>query len=136
MRWLVQTYGVDGRPDSAMLSIVKNWCFRNPADTSGFSFLLFCLSRFPSSAKEQRIEASSSICEEVLGLAASFKWTHESVWVFVRTLVASGDVTEDRKAVFFKTIDGLLAADPGNSTKQSILNGARDWCEKYEETHA
>jgi hypothetical protein len=136
MRWLVQTYGVEGRAGPEILSIVKDWCLRHPSDTSGFSFLLFCLSTLPPLDNVLRMEATTSTCKEVVGLAASFKWIHESVWVFLRTLVASGEVTEDQKAAFFNTIDGLLAANPGNPKTQSILIGARDWCKKHECAHS
>jgi len=133
MRWLVQTFGVEGEINLEILSLVKNWCLRHPADTSGFSFLLFYLSMSVSPEDAPRTEARTTVCNEVLGLAVSFKWTHESVWVFLKSLVASGDVTEDQKTSFLKSIDILLEADSENSKTQSILKGAREWYEKYEQ---
>jgi len=135
IRWMIQTYGVEARPDIESLSIVKNWCLRHPADTSGFSFLLFCLSKSLIPEKVPRSEASTSIFKEVIRLTASFKWTHESVWVFLRTLVATGDVAEDQKSAFFKTIDVLLASNPGNSQAKAILQRARDWDGENKDTH-
>ncbi|TVY59209.1 Protein prenyltransferase alpha subunit repeat-containing protein 1-B [Lachnellula cervina] len=132
MRWLIQMFGVEGGTDCEILSLVKNWCLRHPADTSGFSFLLFYLSRPASSEHAPRIEASTMACKEVLGLAVSFKWTHESVWVFLRSLVASGDVKEDQRLFFLQGIDNILAANSYSSTTQSIIQGAREWCEKYQ----
>jgi len=133
MRWLIQMFGVEGETDSEIVSLVKDWCLRHPADTSGFSFLLFYLSRSASSEHAPQTEASTRVCKEVLDLAVSFKWTHESVWVFLRSLVASGDVTEDQKTSFSKSIDTILAANSYSSRTQSIIQGAREWCEKYQQ---
>lgn len=141
LRWLVQSargyqsenttvFGFDG---SKLLSTIKAWCLRHPGDTAGFSFLLFCL--FEKSGhligEQSQTEASSSICEEVLHLAVSFKWTNESVWVFLRTLVASG-VTEGQRAAFFESIKAVLEARTADPHTQSTLQAAHDWCLEYE----
>lgn len=131
LRWLVQAYGLGEESKLDMLDTVKDWCLRHPDDTSGFSFLLFGLSTFSPGEKLLRIERSTSICKEVLGLAVSFRWVHESVWVFLRTLVASGYVADDQKQAFFESINTLLATVPDCPGTQSILNRARDWCERY-----
>lgn len=119
--------------NSKLLSTITAWCLRNPADTAGFSFLLFCIFQNPGNLTggKSRMETSSSICKEVLDLAVSFKWVHESVWVFLRTLVASG-VAEDQRTAFFKSIEAILAARSGDSKAQSTLQAARKWCIKYE----
>ena len=50
LRWLVQSFTTCSSIPTAssnfnkLVSVVKDWCLRHPADTSGFSFLLFCLS--------------------------------------------------------------------------------------------
>jgi len=133
MRWLLQTFHArdSGAEDSSkILLTAKVWCLRHPADTSGWSYLLSHLSTVEPS-KEVRIEANSSICKEVLGLARSFHWTHESLWVFLRTLVAVGEVVEDQRVSFFKTIKASIAAQPENSKARSILRTAHDWCAMY-----
>jgi protein prenyltransferase alpha subunit repeat containing protein 1 len=134
MRWLVQnvhtqaeTTPLDG---PRLLSTVKAWCLRHPGDTSSFSFLLFCLEDQDVTGGRTRAEASSFICREVLDLAVSFKWAHESVWVFLRTLVASGVAAEER-SVFFEGIQAILAAG-GSPHTQSTLQAAHDWCVEYE----
>lgn len=134
MRWLDQTFGVEGESHSSskILFLVKDWCLRHPADTSGFSFLLFYLSVLPSAEGSLRVDASTSVCKDTLGRAVSFKWTHESVWVFLRTLVASGDVTGGQKTSFLHSVDSVLAANLEDPKTQFILKAARDWCEKYE----
>lgn len=134
MRWLIQNVHAcpeDEPLDGArLLSTVKSWCLRHPGDTASFSFLLFCLQDQELTSDESRTEVSSSICKEVLDLAVSFKWVHESVWVFLRTLVASGVAAEERRA-FFEGIQTMINAG-GSAHAQSTLKAARDWCLAYE----
>ena len=137
IRWVLQhshsrdiSHTSTGANSSRVFSIVKDWCLKHPSDTSGWSFLLFYLLCFEPS-KDVRVEVSSSVVGEVLSLAATFRWTHESVWVFLRTLVATGDVTEDQRARFFKTIEASITAQPENSNAKSILVSAHDWCTEY-----
>ena len=121
---------------SKVLSTVKSWCLRHPGDTAGFSFLLFCLLEHPHAGVvltggASRAEVKSSVCKDVLDLAVSFKWTNESVWAFLRTLVASG-VAEEQRTAFFESITVLSEARPGNAKGLSTLQAARDWCMGYE----
>ena len=139
MRWLLQNHYKDTsntstKPfdESSFLSIIQDWCLRHPSDTSGFSFLLFFLFQISSSSRS-RIEINSSVCKELLRLSVSLQWTHQSVWVFLRTLVASGQVTEDQRTGFFESIEGLLASHPEDSGSRSTLAAARDWCIRYEQ---
>lgn len=129
LRWVVlnlQSKSFDG---SKLLSTIKTWCLRHHDDTAGFSFLLFCLVEHPEAliGGESSIENKSSICKALLDLAVSFKWTNESVWAFLRTLVASG-VTEELRIAFFESIKVLAEAQSGNAKAQSTLQAARDWC--------
>jgi protein prenyltransferase alpha subunit repeat containing protein 1 len=131
-RWmLVNINGKSILDQSGFLSSVQDWCLRHPSDTSGFSFLLFCLSRLSSEATS-RVETSSSVCKQVLGLAVSFRWTHESVWVFLRTLVASGEVLDEQRMEFLKSIQDLLTSLPNNDKPNSVLTSARDWYVRYQ----
>lgn len=150
LRWLVerrrQKKKGEGRYEEGdgemvkVLSTVKSWCLRHPSDTAGFSFLLFCLLERPGGgAEEERLlgqskslmELRSSICREVLERAVSFKWVNESIWVFLRTLVASG-VAEDQRDAFFKSIEVLREARGGSEKGISTLEAAREWCLRYE----
>lgn len=133
MRWLLETFhSIDSSSESSskILTAAKDWCLRHPADTSGWSFLLFYLFSIEPS-KNARIEANSSVCKEVLGLATSFRWTHESVWVFLRTLVAAGEIEKSKRSSFFQTIEASIATQQKSSKGQVILKTARDWCTEY-----
>lgn len=132
MRWLVQTIGVKDTERNETLLVVNDWCLRHPSDTSGFSFLLFFLASFGGPKDSSRIEASTRVFQDVLDLATSFKWTHESVWVFLRTLAASGEVAEARTITFPEKADAILAAHPGNPQAVITLKAATTWLEKYQ----
>jgi protein prenyltransferase alpha subunit repeat containing protein 1 len=133
LRWLVQSFAsgtnirVTDSELNKLVSAVKKWCLRHPADTSGFSFLLFCLSMPGSSGGVSKTQLRSSICSEVLRLAVSFQWTHESIWVFLRTLVASGQVLEAEKVAFFRAIEDIQAAQPDG---HRFLEAAQRLCEE------
>jgi len=134
MRWVLENQGSQkghskelSLDDAKMLSMVLEWCTRHPSDTSGFSFLLYCLLYLPEITRTRK-EVCSSVCEEVLKLTSSFQWTHESIWVFLRTLVASGQVKEEQKAEFFRTIQAIVAIQPGESKAKSVLSSAKNWC--------
>lgn len=131
LRWLLQSFrNIEASPAfdySKMLFVLKDWCLRHPADTSGWSFVLFCLFSTEFS-KTNGIEINSSICTEVLSLSTLFKWTHESVWVFLRTLVATGDIRGEQRSCFFETIGTLQAAQPEDSKARKILKASEDWC--------
>lgn len=137
LRWLVQTFTTcleDSKTQTRnsdfdqLVAVVKDWCLRHPADISGFSFLLFCLSMPGSSEDVSKPQLKSSICSEVFRLAISFKWTHETIWVFLRTVVASGGVSKDEKTAFFQAIEEMQTAQPDG---HRILKAAQDWCIKY-----
>ncbi|KAI0997148.1 hypothetical protein K3495_g11039 [Podosphaera aphanis] len=103
-------------------SIVLHWCLRNPADTSGFSFLLYCLSKLGS------VDLATSIFTETFNLAVLYKWTYESVWVFLRTLVTAGQVEAER-VNFLRGLNDVSSAHP---EAEKRLNKTRDWCIKYQ----
>jgi hypothetical protein len=143
LRWLVEAFddilcleALSGHPPAVehaeTIFIVKDWCLRHPADTSGCSFLLFCLllkASRDSRSTSERSAQRSTICKEALGRAVSFKWTHESVWVFLRTLVAAegsveGDVTEFQEAV-------RKILDCCSEGQAATVKAARDWFTKY-----
>jgi hypothetical protein len=138
LRWLLRTFhnkgaslgGPDAFHQQKSLGVVKDWCLKHPSDTSGWSFLLFYLLT-TNSSKSFRIERNSSICGEVLDLAISFKWTHETIWAFLRTLVATGEIMEDQRSSFFNTIQAVMADQPEDSKAWKMLQTSSDWCVEY-----
>jgi hypothetical protein len=137
LRWLVQTFTTyleDSKMQTRnsdfnqLVAIVKDWCLRHPADVSGFSFLLFCLSSPGPSEDVSRRQLKSTLCSEVLQLAVTFKWTHETIWMFLRTLVASGGVSKGGRGAFFRAIQEIRTAQPDDVR---FLKAAQDWCIEY-----
>ncbi len=135
MRWLTSTSTCSAESSSVnglprIITVVKDWCLIHPNDTSGFSFLYFCLSRhqFANLGDSDMSTIRSAVSTDVLRIAISFKWRHESVWVFLRTLVAEYGKEADR-AAFYVAIDNISKAYPGG---QTVLRRAKDWCMRYE----
>ena len=143
LRWLLKYHGsstcegastnLKDSDQASVVGIVRDWSLRHPGDTSGFSFLLSLFSVNGSSDGASnnfpgRVDALS-VCDAVLRLTVSFKWTHESIWVFLRTLVASGQVMEEQRDAFFQAIE---IVQKKHSEAQAVLQSARTWCLKYE----
>ncbi|APA12456.1 hypothetical protein SS1G_03944 [Sclerotinia sclerotiorum 1980 UF-70] len=140
MRWLMKSVE-DGTQTSTYLAIidnVKKWCLKHPGDTSGWSFLLFCLSSPTFMNMPGWVVQKSFICEEVLEMAISLRWKEESLWVFLRTLVASGDITEKWGFTFLKTLEDFKNSldDPRG---RRIVQSAHEWYldneQKTQSTH-
>ncbi|OJD36036.1 protein prenyltransferase [Diplodia corticola] len=68
--------------------VVYEWCLRNPSDTSAWSFLYFLLLRTPKPAR-----LAQQIIDRTFGLAQGFHWKHESLWTFLRTVIADPTLT-------------------------------------------
>lgn len=77
---------------SAFSDKVCTWCFKNPSDISGWSFLLFLLGRLDP--VDERVE----IVERVLQYASKVRSENESLWVFIRNALAHPTLLEDREA--------------------------------------
>ncbi|KAI0974958.1 hypothetical protein F4678DRAFT_357923 [Xylaria arbuscula] len=107
---------------------VKEFCLRHHSDISGWAFLLDCISRIQD--EESRRSICSSVLDDVLSLTESFRWTNESVWVFLRTIIARDASEQDLKR-FITTNDRLSATVPHGSPQLTIMNRARGWCDKY-----
>jgi hypothetical protein len=61
---------------------VKNWCCKHPSDISGWSCLTHLISNVES------LSDRLDIVRDVLGYAIALQFQHESLWVFIRTIVA------------------------------------------------
>ncbi|KAI0147820.1 hypothetical protein GGR57DRAFT_245902 [Xylariaceae sp. FL1272] len=108
---------------------VKDFCLKNHSDISGWTFLSFCISQIDS--RETRQKVYSSVLADVLSLTDSFRWTNESVWVFLRTTVSAKLVNDEQRNQFYKTLDKLSAGSSQTSPQWGILGNTRKWCHEY-----
>ncbi|CAD6450487.1 827b854a-e723-491e-981c-d37070a18270-CDS [Sclerotinia trifoliorum] len=134
MRWLMISVegGIQTFTYLAIIENVKKWCLKHPGDTSGWSFLLFCLSSPTFMNMPGWVVQKSLICEEVLEMAISLRWKEESLWVFLRTLVASGDITEKLRSAFLTTLEDLKNS-LGDPRGRRIVQSAHEWYLDYEQ---
>lgn len=107
---------------------VKEFCLRNHSDISGWSFLSHCIDSIEN--QESRGSVCSSILYDVISMTESFRWTNESVWVFLRTVVARPHVKEQDFQQFIATNEKLSAATPRNTPQHRNLERAQEWCKE------
>jgi hypothetical protein len=107
----------------------KEFCLRNHSDISGWSFLDHCITRIQD--EEFRREICSSVFGEVLAMTDSFRWTNESVWVFLRTVVAREHMNEQEFERFMATNERLSVAMPQSTPQWAMMERAQEWCSKY-----
>lgn len=116
------------RDGPSLLTVVKSWCIKHHNDVSGWSFLHHLLILEGNAGRQGAV---ITIYCEILDLVKSFRWANESVWTFMRTLVASGAVGEDGTEAFFEVATGLKNAVPQSSQDWKTLDAAETWCRQY-----
>ncbi|KAI4628668.1 hypothetical protein J4E90_001980 [Alternaria incomplexa] len=60
---------------------VKEWCCRHPSDISGWSFLLYLMPIIATSLQRELVG-------DILNYAKSLDLEQESIWIFIRTVLA------------------------------------------------
>ena len=73
---------------------VERWCRAHPGDTSGWSFLGWCVRR-PGRA----VADNDRLVERVLGFAERIGWEREALWRFVEALAAEEEEEEEEEGV-------------------------------------
>ena len=117
-----------------LLMAVRGWSFAHHNDISGWSFLFHLLDNFDGPRQNTPSISISSIFSDVLNYAVSCRLTNESVWVFLRTLAASGRVGKKQLEKFTTMVGGQFPESPfegSSTTNQSVLRSAMDWYETY-----
>ncbi|KAI0909102.1 hypothetical protein F4824DRAFT_419940 [Ustulina deusta] len=108
---------------------VKEFCLRNHSDISGWAFLSDCIARIQD--EESRRSVCSSVLNDVLSITESFRWTNESVWMFLRTIVARESINDQDFKRFIAINNGLSAPMSHNTPQWTIMERAREWCDKH-----
>ncbi|KAF1849823.1 protein prenylyltransferase [Cucurbitaria berberidis CBS 394.84] len=111
---------------------VKDWCCRHPSDISGWSFLLSLLPRLHPVSKRQ------GLVRDILSYAINLRLEHESLWVFIRTILAQETLLGGRTE-FDETLQNYND-DLGNAKKASAVSErvprTLNWINTYREAIA
>jgi protein prenyltransferase alpha subunit repeat containing protein 1 len=129
-RWLTGsgTFSLDASLLSSIIDDVKDWCFRHHNDISGWTFLSFLLMKIEDT--QTQIRKRSAIFSETLRLSESFRWTNESVWVFLRTIVARNHVSPELCDSFFE-LNRKLSFQTLDKTAKMPLEAAVQWVAQH-----
>ncbi|KAK3985579.1 hypothetical protein QBC44DRAFT_155118 [Cladorrhinum sp. PSN332] len=109
-----------------LLKLIQTWCLQHHTDISGWTFLSFLLNA-NDIADPTAIKSASA---QVLELVSSLRLVNESVWVFLRTLAASG-LIDDEEYSRFQNVQRQLIEVSTNTADKAVLRSAIDWCETY-----
>ena len=124
-RYLVDGLDQDGGEtegfQSTMVVDAKKWCLAHHDDVSGWMFLLFLLARWPGPA--------ASVFSETLKLVESFQWRNESVWYFLRNMLAGDSYGQLPREEIKRVRISLLAGIERGSQDEKVLQQALQWTE-------
>jgi protein prenyltransferase alpha subunit repeat containing protein 1 len=141
-RWVIESFqtGADRATLASSLAdgmtLILDWCLKHESDTSGWSFLLFLYNEVNKVVEPQSLIASNA--EKVLCLALNFDWDLESIWVFLRTVLASSSLLpkEQRLALTRKIAEKVEGAKEGSiehGRRHSVrfMKKALEWIRLY-----
>ncbi|KAI5862361.1 protein prenylyltransferase [Durotheca rogersii] len=106
---------------------VKEFCLRNHADISSWSFLGSVIGAIGS--RETRCQMGSSFLTEILQITDSLRWKNESVWVFLRSVATAEFVSEGQFESILAVNKRLASVTPKDDDQWRILDSARRWCD-------
>jgi len=134
-RWLIHhtSPSLDTGYMVNILNDVKNWCFRHHDDISGWSYLGFAISSIHD--RQIRLRECSIVLTETLHMADSFDWTNESIWVFLRTLIAQHPSSRDEYESF-ASINRRLSSNAKDGNVGALLNSSLQWVDEYRQTRS
>lgn len=129
-RWLISHANAELNAGVLMdiIDDTKLWCLKHHDDISGWSYLSFILCSIEN--PRDRIEKSSAVLTDILQMAESFRWANESLWSFLRIVLARDDVGPD---IHNSLLD--LNQKVSLSLKDDIarrhLRAAVQWADRY-----
>ena len=107
---------------------VKSWCCVHPSDISGWTFLAWLL-------QHAGVKDKADVVCEVVDYAVSVELPNESLWIFIRTVLADGlagleqgrDIIGDLREIHRRRVRAGEASPFVERTSQTLV-----WLEKYE----
>lgn len=112
-----------------LTNTITEWCLKHPSDTSGWSFLVWLITR-PDTSTDGALRLHgpfATVSRNVLDRTRSLKLRNESVWVFLRTVVSSQDMPQDIRQAFVEEAKAIIESDSERSRSQSIAHAALQW---------
>jgi hypothetical protein len=105
---------------------VREWCFKHPSDTSGWSCLLYLI---PDVEQSER----SALVRGVLDYTFKLNLENESIWVFIRTIIAHEALYRVRSELCstLQEYSEELKDMEEVSELPKRVNDALEWIEKY-----
>lgn len=106
---------------------IKDWCCKHPSDISGWSCLTFIIPHVEPPAERQ------DLVREVLDYAINLRSEHESLWVFIRTILAEKTLQDGQiKLVsMLRDYDQELKSADGQCALSVRIRQTLDWITKY-----
>lgn len=102
---------------------VSAWCFKHPSDISGWSYLLFLLTRLDP------VDERDEIVNKVLQYAASFQPENESLWTFLRGALAHPTLLDERESCIKRLKESIEDAEQTSAYSEHVRK-----CLQYIET--
>jgi protein prenyltransferase alpha subunit repeat containing protein 1 len=125
-RWMINSGNVELKSSTLMdiISDVEDWCFRHHDDTSGWTYLNFVMLKIQD--QEARKCRYSAVFAETLNMVESLRWVNESVWVFLRTVVAS-DMLNSELFQAFLELNARFSSGVKDEVIRGLLDAAAQW---------
>jgi hypothetical protein len=100
---------VDGVEATKFARCIKDWCCKNPSDISGWSCLIYVI------LKVEILQEKLELVRAILDYAMNLRSENESLWVFIRTIIAHDTLGEGRNALdsMLRTYDKELKSSKG-----------------------
>ena len=141
-RWVIESFqtGADRAALASSLTdsmtLILEWCLKHESDTSGWSFLLFLYNEANKGVELQSLTAFNT--EKVLCLALNFDWDLESIWVFLRTALASPSFLPEQQRLALtrkiaEEVEGTKEGSIGHGRRRSVrfVKKALEWIRLY-----
>ncbi|KAH8677390.1 hypothetical protein BX600DRAFT_125068 [Xylariales sp. PMI_506] len=128
-RWLLRNHTASQNEEialaTALTESVKLWCFKHHDDISGWSYLGFVV--LGTRDQETRSNLCTSVATDTLNMVGSFQWTNESVWIFLRTLIATELINDELFNNFVELNETLNFSLGKEGIERSRLISAVQW---------
>jgi hypothetical protein len=112
--------------------LVKSWCCKHPSDISGWAFLLFLLPRI------NPISSRCSIVARVLEFTTKLNFEQESLWVFIRLVLADTLLGYERTPMiqqlqaYYKELNGNKRGRDEDGLFTGRIARAITWIEQHD----